>query len=344
MYLRQAFPGDALLEEALVNHQGFAAAAEEADVAGAGGEGGFQRHIVKPVAAGGDDDEGVDIEVKVARPVGVRGNDGLAGVGETLGVGEVLAVVHDVDAVAEAMGQVGGGLADVSAADHHQGGGSGEAFDEKFGMVINGDGFAGADGGDAAGGVQGDLIQGGGADAAGDGAVGAEEELGAQRGGIGIGVGADDGGQGGGFGAVVGGEEFVSDGGEVGGLAEGFQVEVHSAAADQSVAGGDVLVEVVVLEFGAGVVAEDFAGGEPDVAFHAAAAEGADSSAILPHQEHSAGFLGGGAFGADDRGQDARAAGFQLVDGFLNYIAHGVTCLTACLVAGLPVGVRGLCH
>ena len=52
---------------------------------------------------------------------------------------------------------------------------------KSFGVVVDGDGFAGAHGGDAGGGVQGDLVQGGGADAAGYGAVGAEEEFGAQR-------------------------------------------------------------------------------------------------------------------------------------------------------------------
>ena len=81
------------------------------------------------------------------------------------------------------------------------------------------------------------------------------------------------------------------------------------------------------MNSGAGVVAEDFAGGEPDVAFHAAAAEGADGTAVLADEEHGAGFLGGGAFGANYRGQYAGVSRVQLVDRFLNYIAHAVTCL-----------------
>ena len=93
--------------------------------------------------------------------------------------------------------------------------------------------------------------------------------------------------------ALVGVEQAAADVQEGIGFPHGFQVEVHGAAADQTVAGGDVLVEEVVLELRAAVVAEHFPGGIPDVAFNAAAAQGADAAAVLPHQQHGAGLLGG---------------------------------------------------
>ena len=80
---------------------------------------------------------------------------------------------------------------------------------------------------------------------------------------------------------------------EVVGFPERFKVEVHGAATDQAVAGGDILVEVVVLELGATLVTQDFAGGKPDIALNASAAQGADGSAVFAHEEHGAGLLGG---------------------------------------------------
>ena len=82
----------------------------------------------------------------------------LLGVGETFLVGKLRAVVHHINAVAQQVGEVGGGLAYVAAADHYQRGRGGETLDENFG-AFGGDGFGVAEVGDAPRGCQRRLVQ-----------------------------------------------------------------------------------------------------------------------------------------------------------------------------------------
>ena len=110
-------------------------------------------------------------------------------------------------------------------------------------------------------------------------AVVPQHEAGAQK----IGVrGAHDGGDSNYGAAVVGIQGLLGEGEEVGALPEGVKEEVHRAAADEPVAGGDLFVEEVVLELRAAPEPHNFFGGEPDVSLNAAAAEGADAGAVFP--------------------------------------------------------------
>lgn len=172
----------------------------------------------------------------------------------------------------------------MTAAHHDQRRRGGEPFHEHLGLVVDGHRFVGAHGRHASADLQGRLVQGRRAHAAGDGSVGPQQQLcpQARR----SAFRPHDGGQGRRLRAVIRSQYLVADVGEVIDVPERLQVEVHSSAADQAVAGRDVLVQVVVLELGAALVAQDLARGEPDIAFDAPSAQRAHGGAVFPHQQH----------------------------------------------------------
>ena len=179
----------------------------------------------------------------------------------------------------------------MTSADHDQSRRSGKALHEHLGLVIDGDRFVCANGSDTGGYFKSHFIEFGGSDTARNRAIGPEQQLGAQL--SGIAVRPYDGGQGSRLRAVVSSDKFVADVGEVIRVPEGFQVKVHGAAADQAIASGNILIEVVVLELRSALVAKDLASGKPDVSLDTTAAQRAHGGAVLAHEEHGAGLLRG---------------------------------------------------
>ena len=152
-----------------------------------------------------------------------------------------------------------------------------------------------AHGHDGVGGLDAEGISFGGAKGADGGAVLVDDQARAVLQGFGI----HNGRNGQGVSALVGLLDLIGERADLGGVLEGLDVKKHGAAADEAIARGDVFVEVVVLEDGAGALAQGFLGGKPDVAFDAASAEGADGGAVSAHEECRTRLLGCRALGVD---------------------------------------------
>ena len=105
-------------------------------------------------------------------------------------------------------------------------------------------------------------------------------------------------------------------------MPQGFEVEVHRAAADEAVAGSDIFIEVVVLELRATTLSQHLLGGEPDVALDAAPTQRAQSAAVVLHQQHCARLLGRGALSPHHGRQHAGPTIFECVDGSLDDFFH----------------------
>ena len=122
--------------------------------------------------------------------------------------------------------------------------------------------------------------------------------------------------------AVVGFHDLAADGQEVLWLPQRFQIEIHGAAADQPIAGGDIFVQIVVFELGAAVLPQDLFGREPDVALDTTPTQSPHSTAVLPDQQHGARLLGRGALGPHDGGQNTGLTVFQVVNRTLDNFSH----------------------
>ena len=93
--IAQAFFVNAHTHEVFVYQDGLALASHETDISRRGSGGRGQGYVVEPVAARGDDDEGVGVDGEfVQRLFGLLG-DYHVGVGEAFRVGEFFPVVGD---------------------------------------------------------------------------------------------------------------------------------------------------------------------------------------------------------------------------------------------------------
>ena len=122
--------------------------------------------------------------------------------------------------------------------------------------------------------------------------------------------------------AVVGFYDLRTDGQEVVWFTQRLQIEIHGAAADKAVTGGDVFVQIIVFEFRSPVQAQNLFRRKPDVALNAAAAQRANSGAVLPDKQHRAGFLRRGTLRPHHGGQNTGLTLFQVVNRSLYNFSH----------------------
>ena len=107
-------------------------------------------------------------------------------------------------------------------------------------------------------------------------------------------------------------------------LPQRLEEEIHGAATDQAVAGGYIFIQQIIAELRSAMMAKDFLGGEPDIAFHTPASQCAHTASVLADQQFGSRLLGRGTLGAHHRGEDALLPLVQLLDRFLNHFSHAV--------------------
>ena len=107
----------------------------------------------------------------------------------------------------------------------------------------------------------------------------------------------------------------------------------HGAAAHQPVLGGEVFVELVFAVLRLAAALHQLAGGVPDVALDAAAAERPDAAAVVSHQQLRARLLRRGSLRPHHRRHHQPLVSFEQIYRFVKYVLH-VTArfLVDCLV------------